>query len=209
MTEVRRSSRIANKKIIHQADVKAEHSSKVSKKAKTTVKKTLSVSKIETDLKETQKDDYEEIQVGDEIPDLTLENQEGEELSLRDLAQKNKIITIFVYPRASTPGCTRQACGFRDNFDDLKKYSLILGLSGDSITAQKHFKTKQNLPYDLLCDTEKKLITILGCKKKPSGIIRSYFIFVDGKLKLKRVKVSPEVSITESKKEILDLVKEL
>lgn len=148
------------------------------------------------------------LEIGDEIPDLTLLNQGNKEISLKDIAEKNKIIILFAYPRASTPGCTRQVCGFRDNFDDLKKHAVVLGISADSVNAQERFHNKQQLPYDLLSDPKRELIGLLGAKKTPtSGIIRSYWIFADGKLKFKKIKVSPEVSVSEAKEHIIELTK--
>lgn len=151
-----------------------------------------------------------ELDVGDEIPDITLQNQDGEDVSLRKVAQEHKIIIIFAYPKASTPGCTRQACGYRDNYDDLKEHAAVFGLSGDNAAAQKKFQTKQSLPFDLLCDPHRKLIGFLGAKKTAqSGTLRSHWVFFDGKLKFKRVKVSPEVSIQDGKKEVLELASSL
>lgn len=150
------------------------------------------------------------LEVGDEIPDLTLLNQDNKEVSLKDVTKKNKILILFAYPRASTPGCTRQVCGFRDNFDELKKHAVVMGVSADSVNAQEKFHTKQQLPYDLLSDPKRQLIGLLGAKKTPtSGIIRSYWIFVDGKLKFKKIKVSPEVSVSEAKERIVELTKSI
>ena len=150
------------------------------------------------------------LEVGDEIPDLTLLNQDNKEVSLKDITKKNKILILFAYPRASTPGCTRQVCGFRDNFDELKKHAVVMGVSADSVNAQEKFHTKQQLPYDLLSDPKRQLIGLLGAKKTPtSGIIRSYWIFVDGKLKFKKIKVSPEVSVSEAKERIVELTKSI
>lgn len=146
------------------------------------------------------------LDIGDEIPDLTLQNQNGKEISLREITKHNKIVVLFAYPKASTPGCTRQVCGFRDSYDDLKKNALVLGVSADTVNAQEKFHSKQNLPYDLLSDPKRQLIGLLGAKKTPnSGIIRSYWIFVDGKLKFKKVKVSPEISVNETKEHIIEL----
>ncbi|EJS43251.1 dot5p [Saccharomyces arboricola H-6] len=147
-----------------------------------------------------------ELEVGDPIPDLNLLNEENVPISLKEIAKENKIVLFFVYPRASTPGCTRQACGFRDNYEDLKKHAAVFGLSSDSVTSQKKFQTKQNLPYHLLSDPKREFIGLLGAKKTPlSGSVRSHFVFVDGELKFKRVKISPEVSVSDAKKEILEI----
>lgn len=151
-----------------------------------------------------------ELQIGDPVPDMSLLNQDGEQVSLKSIVRDNRIVVIFAYPKANTPGCTRQACGFRDNFDDLKKHAKVFGLSADTTSAQKKFQDKFQLPFPLLCDPKRELVGILGAKKSPkSGIVRSHFIFCDGKLASKRLKVSPEVSVTDSKLEVLSLVKEM
>ncbi|CAI4936197.1 CRE_HP_G0001780.mRNA.1.CDS.1 [Saccharomyces cerevisiae] len=150
--------------------------------------------------------DVNELEIGDPIPDLSLLNEDNDSISLKKITENNRVVVFFVYPRASTPGCTRQACGFRDNYQELKKYAAVFGLSADSVTSQKKFQSKQNLPYHLLSDPKREFIGLLGAKKTPlSGSIRSHFIFVDGKLKFKRVKISPEVSVNDAKKEVLEV----
>lgn len=147
-----------------------------------------------------------ELQVGDHIPDLTLLDEDENEINLPELAKKTKYLVVFAYPKASTPGCTRQACGFRDNFNVLKgKNTTIYGLSSDSPKAQKNFITKQHLQYSLLSDPHKEFIGPLGAKKSPSGIKRSHWIFVDGVLTIKKVGISPEDSFTGAKKDIEEL----
>ncbi|SCW03452.1 LAFE_0G10748g1_1 [Lachancea fermentati] len=151
-----------------------------------------------------------ELEEGDEIPDIVLKNQDGEDVSLRDVCSENDIVVIFSYPKASTPGCTRQACGFRDNYNVLKEHAAVFGLSADPIKSQMNFKTKQSLPYDLLSDPKRELIGVLGANKTAvSGVIRSHWIFLQGKLKFKRVKVSPEVSVNDAKEEVLELAESL
>ncbi|CAM9010225.1 unnamed protein product [Wickerhamomyces anomalus] len=198
MTQLRRSARVASKKPESETKIESLKTSKVTKPKKEVKKK---------DIKEVSATESKELEVGDEIPDITLLNQDEKSISLKDASSKNKIILIFAYPKASTPGCTRQACGFRNNFNDLKEKALILGLSADSPKAQKNFQSKQGLQYDLLSDPKKELIGVLGAKKSPSGIKRSHWIFKDGKLAIKRVQISPEVSIEDGKKEVIELSK--
>lgn len=201
MTELRRSTRVAAKK----PEVESLKTSKVTKPSTKNVTKNVVKAKKEEDVE--PKSESKELQVGDDIPDITLLNQDEESISLKSAASNNKVILIFAYPKASTPGCTRQACGFRNNFNGLKDKALILGLSADSPKAQKNFQTKQGLQYDLLSDPKKELIGVLGAKKSPSGIKRSHWIFKDGKLAVKRVQISPETSIEDGKKEVLELTK--
>lgn len=199
MTAPRRSARIASKRSLKDDETIEEPKLKKTKVTKTEVG---TIAKKETTT--------EQLEVGEEIPDMTLKDQDDKDVPLRQVVKDNKIVIIFVYPKASTPGCTRQACGFRDNYDDLKQYGKVYGLSADNVTRQKNFQTKQSLPYDLLSDPKRELIGMLGCKKTPqSGIIRSHFVFYEGKLKFKRVKISPEVSVADGKKEVLELAKNL
>jgi peroxiredoxin Q/BCP len=195
MVELRRSARVAKQDA---PKIESLEKSKVTKPKKATKTK-------ETKKKDEPKVISKELQIGDDIPDLTLLNQDEEELSLKALASENELVVIFAYPRASTPGCTRQACGYRDNFNSIKDKALVLGLSADSPKAQKNFKTKQGLQYDLLCDPKRELIGLLGAKKSPTGIKRSHWIFQKGKLVEKRIQISPEVSVKEGKSKVLEL----
>lgn len=218
MTELRRSARVAAGKReppkVEEDDIPIEPVAPLKKKPKVTPTVSKKLKKETKPIEDDTANDSDataesvELKVGDQIPDMILENQDGKKISLRKIAKENKVIIIFAYPKASTPGCTRQACGFRDNYDDLKAHAAVFGLSGDDVTAQKKFQTKQNLPYDLLSDPKRTLIGYLGAKKTPqSGTIRSHWVFVNGKLKFKRVKISPEVSVQDGKKEVLELAK--
>lgn len=210
--QLRRSLRL--KKQIPDQQVESIHKKVIKKNNVKTISKAKSTKKIDEEKLLDGKGNVSVVKspkllkIGDEIPDLTLLNQDNKEISLRDITEKNRILILFAYPRASTPGCTRQVCGFRDNFDELKKYAVVIGISADSVNAQEKFHIKQQLPYDLLSDPKRELIGLLGAKKTPtSGIIRSYWIFVDGTLKVKKIKVSPEVSISEAKEHIIELTK--
>lgn len=149
-----------------------------------------------------------ELEVGDSIPDLTLLDQDENEVNLVEVAKKSKYLIIFAYPKASTPGCTRQACGFQANYDFLKSSgATVFGLSADQPKAQKNFVIKQNLEYPLLSDPARKLVGVLGAKKAPSGIKRSHWIFVDGVLKVKKIQISPEASISTAKEDVEEFLK--
>ncbi|KAL4963182.1 thioredoxin peroxidase DOT5 [Aspergillus stella-maris] len=107
-----------------------------------------------------------------------LETNDGTKTTLKDLVEKSKAgVVLFTYPKASTPGCTKQACLFRDGYDKLTSTGLsIYGLSADSPKANTTFKTKQNLPYSLLCDTAATLVGAIGFKKVPRGTVRGVFV---------------------------------
>ena len=120
--------------------------------------------------------------VGDTAPAFTLNDQEGNPVSLSDF--KGKKVFIWFYPKASTPGCTVEGCTLRDNIDDFtQKDIVILGVSMDSVKRQKSFATKQQFPYRLLADTEGTLIKAFGAwgrkkfmGKEYDGILRSSFL---------------------------------
>ncbi|ODV61779.1 thioredoxin peroxidase DOT5 ASCRUDRAFT_33210, partial [Ascoidea rubescens DSM 1968] len=148
------------------------------------------------------------LKVGDKIPDIKLKNEKGEEVSLPEIASKNKILCIFAYPKALTSGCTKQACGFRDNYDSLREKASIFGISSDSPVTQQKFITKHELPFSLLSDPKKELIAPLGAKKALS-ISRSHWIFVNGKLKSSHIRIAPDISVSTAKAEIDKIFSEL
>jgi thioredoxin-dependent peroxiredoxin len=97
------------------------------------------------------------MQVNDLVEDFTLKNQDGEDVSLRQFASQP--VVLFFYPRADTPGCTIEACGFRDTFEKLQTAgAVVLGISRDTVKAQKKFQDKYSLPYTLLADPDMVLI---------------------------------------------------
>ncbi|KAI4099282.1 MAG: hypothetical protein LQ339_006074 [Xanthoria mediterranea] len=107
-----------------------------------------------------------------------VETHDGETTNLKKLLDESKSgVVLFTYPKASTPGCTTQACLFRDEFSLLTAtgYS-IFGLSSDSPKSNTTFKTKQKLPYTLLCDPSATLIAAIGMRKAPKGTVRGIFV---------------------------------
>ncbi|KIW91206.1 uncharacterized protein Z519_08102 [Cladophialophora bantiana CBS 173.52] len=113
--------------------------------------------------------------IGDKI-DLdgfggTVQTHDGTDVTLKELIEKSGAgVVIFTYPKASTPGCTNQACLFRDNYTPITGASLaVYGLSTDSPKANTTFATKQKLPYQLLCDPNATLTSAIGMKKPGAG----------------------------------------
>ncbi|KAK4162630.1 peroxiredoxin DOT5 [Cladorrhinum sp. PSN259] len=108
-----------------------------------------------------------------------VETNDGKKTTLKALVEESKAgVVIFTYPKANTGGCTTQVCAFRDNYASLSTESglAIYGLSTDSTTANTNFKTKQSLPYPLLCDPAATLIGAIGFKKSPKGTTRGVFV---------------------------------
>ncbi len=137
--------------------------------------------------------------INQKAPDFTLPDENGETVSLSSF--KGKPIVLFFYPRANTPGCTIEACGFRDQYGKLTRAGLtVLGISPDTSKAQKKFQDKFELPYTLLADADKvvaKLFDVLKEKnmygKKVMGIERTtFFIAPDGTVAQVWRKVKPE-----------------
>jgi peroxiredoxin Q/BCP len=132
-------------------------------------------------------------------PDFTLPDENGKPIKLSSF--KGKPVVLFFYPRANTPGCTVEACGFRDHYGKLIHAGLtVLGISPDTAQAQKKFQEKFSLPYPLLADAEKKvaiLFDVLKEKnmygKKVMGIERTTFLIApDGTIAQVWRKVKPE-----------------
>ncbi|WP_395094088.1 thioredoxin-dependent thiol peroxidase [Vaginella massiliensis] len=122
------------------------------------------------------------LKVGDKVPDFKGVDQDGKTVSLQDY--KGKKLVVFFYPKASTPGCTAEACDLRDNESALKaKGYELLGVSADSVTRQKKFAEKYQLPFPLLADESHEIINIFGVwgpkkfmGKTYDGIHRTTFI---------------------------------
>ena len=130
------------------------------------------------------------VEEGKAAPIFTLKDSNGKDVALRDL-RGNDVIMYF-YPRDDTPGCTKEACGFRDLWNEIKKLdTVILGISPDSEESHKKFSAKYKLPFILLSDPNKKVMTKYGAYgekmmygKKTTGVIRStVWIGPDGKVR--------------------------
>ncbi|HVN04168.1 MAG TPA: thioredoxin-dependent thiol peroxidase [Bryobacteraceae bacterium] len=139
------------------------------------------------------------IQEGDAAPNIKLETDTGESFDLK--AMRGKKVVLFFYPKASTPGCTVEACEFRDTYKKFeKKGVVVLGISRDTPKAQTNFKEKQRLPFTLLCDVDHKAVQDYGVwkeknmyGKKVMGIERTTFV-IDEQGKIAKIfrKVKPE-----------------
>lgn len=122
------------------------------------------------------------LKVGDRVPDFSAKDEQGNTISLGDY--KGKKLIVFFYPKASTPGCTVEACNLRDNYKTLQDKGFeLLGVSADSEKKQASFKNKYEFPFPLLADEDKTVINIFGVwgpkkfmGKEYDGIHRTTFL---------------------------------
>ena len=130
------------------------------------------------------------VEEGKAAPAFTLKNAKGEKVALKDF--RGKDVIVYFYPKDDTPGCTKEACGFRDLWNDIRKRgAVVLGVSPDDEASHRKFASKYKLPFTLLCDPDRKVMTRYGAfgekmmyGKKTVGVIRStVWIGPDGKVK--------------------------
>lgn len=101
------------------------------------------------------------LKVGDEAPDSTLPDQEGRMVNLRGF--RGSPVVLYFYPKDDTPGCTKEACGFRDVFSEIRaKGGVVLGVSLDGVESHKKFAEKYHLPFTLLSDRKKEVSRAYG-----------------------------------------------
>jgi peroxiredoxin Q/BCP len=143
---------------------------------------------------------------GDVAPDFSAMASGGERISLADLKGKN--VVLYFYPKDDTPGCTKEACAFRDEFAEFKKRgAVVLGVSVDSMKSHDKFVKKYKLPFTLLADEDKKIVRTYGVWGQKSmfgikfmGIHRvTFLIGPDGRIK----KIWPSVKPAEHVEEVL------
>ena len=152
------------------------------------------------------------LEVGKKAPSFKLKNQGGKTISLSDL--KGKPVVLYFYPKDDTPGCTKEACNFRDEFPKFGKMKAeIIGVSTDSVESHKKFANKYKLPFNLLSDESKDVVEKYGVwkeknmyGKKYMGIERTTFI-IDPSGKIK--KIFPKVKVDNHNQEVMEALKEL
>jgi len=147
-----------------------------------------------------------ELREGDVAPEFKLKSTEGKEVSLKDF--RGKQVVLYFYPKDDTPGCTREACDFRDNLARVKaKGAVVFGVSHDSVESHERFQEKYDLPFTLLSDPDKKVTEAYGVYKKKSlygkefmGVERTTFVVdTDGRIK----KIFPRVKVDGHVEEVL------
>ncbi len=144
------------------------------------------------------------LEVGTKAPDFTLKNQEGQEVSLSQFAGKR--VVLYFYPRDNTPGCTRQACGFAQNYEGFTQRDVVvIGVSKDSVASHLKFAQKYELPFVLLSDPDLEAIQAYGVwqekklyGKVSMGVVRTtYIIDPQGVIEKVMPKVKPDTNAAE------------
>jgi len=152
------------------------------------------------------------LQEGQKAPEFELPNETGEVVRLADLRGRN--VVLYFYPKDNTPGCTKEACGFRDLQAEFEKHStVILGVSPDSVKSHQDFSQKYGLPFPLLSDPEKQVLQAYGVWKEKSmygrkymGVERTTFV-IDREGVIR--KIYPKVKVTQHPEAVLEFVKGL
>lgn len=130
----------------------------------------------------------EPLKVGDPAPTVTGITDSGDKLALADVYKQQPYTLVYFYPKADTPGCTKQGCSLRDGYEALtKKGVAVIGVSHDDVAAQKAFKEKYHLPFTLIADTDKTVINAFGVPTKAVPLMgefasRSAYLIKDGKI---------------------------
>ena len=144
------------------------------------------------------------LEVGTKAPDFTLLDKDGKTVSLADFTGKR--VVLYFYPRDNTPGCTRQACAFAQNFEDFRRQDIVvIGISKDSVASHLKFAQKYDLPFILLSDPELQAIQAYGVwqekklyGKVSMGVVRStYIIDPQGLIEKVMPKVKPDTNAAQ------------
>lgn len=150
------------------------------------------------------------IEEGKLAPSFSLADQDGKVHALKDYLGKK--VVLYFYPKDNTPGCTKEACSFRDEFAEFKKSNaVILGISADAVKSHKNFSEKFSLPFPLLSDESKKMIEAYGVWKEKSMYGKKYMgierttVIIDEKGKIK--KIFPKVKVEGHTEEVLEALK--
>lgn len=147
--------------------------------------------------------------IGETAPDFELLNQDGNPVRLSDY--RGRKVILFAFPRADTPGCTTQACGFRDNLPRIQTANaVVFGISNDPPEDLAKWKAKENFTYDMLSDPNHEVLEAWGAwgekvnyGKKYMGTIRSHWVIgEDGKIIDEQIKVSPADSVERALKAV-------
>jgi len=147
------------------------------------------------------------VKVGDEAPDFEGPTSDGSRLGLKNFAGKKNVVLYF-YPKDDTPGCTREACSFRDNLQSIREMGAeIVGVSLDSIQSHDRFAKKYGLPFPLISDKDKRIASAYGVLRD-IGVATNRVTFIIDK-NGKVAKIFPKVDVSKHTEEVVAVLKEL
>lgn len=148
------------------------------------------------------------LQIGDCVPEFTLKNQEGKIFNINSVLGKKPLI-IYFYPKDDTPGCTKEACMFRDSYEDFKALGAeVIGISSDSEKSHQRFTSKYTLPFILLADTQNKVRKLFNIKGSLFGFLparETYVVDKQGKI----IMVFNDINATQHKQRALKALLEI
>ena len=148
------------------------------------------------------------LEEGEKAPEFRLKDQDGREKTLQDLLEERDFLILYFYPRDDTPGCTKEACGFRDNISELRSLGAeVVGVSIDSPESHIRFIKKYSLPFTLLSDEDGQVARRFGAYSEEKGrcLRKTFIIGKDGRI----IKVFNKVKPEEHAGEIIDFLKSL
>jgi len=147
------------------------------------------------------------VKQGENAPSFEGLTADGSKLSLKEFIGTRNVVLYF-YPKDDTPGCTKEACSFRDNIKSLRELDAeIVGVSLDSVESHKKFREKYNLPFPLLSDKDKRIATAYGVLKERGTSASRVTFIIDKKGKI--AKIFPKVDVTVHSEEVAAVLKEL
>ncbi|GAA4107653.1 peroxiredoxin [Aquimarina addita] len=151
------------------------------------------------------------LEVGDVIPDFVIKKHDGTDFISKDYVGKQPFV-IYFYPKNFTPGCTKEACDFRDSYEDFKVQGVeVIGVSSDSVKSHERFKTKYRLPFIFLADTNNKVRKLFGVKSGLFGVLlgrETYVVDKKGVIQLKFNSINASSHLRKASKAISEMIKE-
>jgi len=145
------------------------------------------------------------LKVGDLAPDFEGPTSDGTQLGLKDFVGKKNVVLYF-YPKDDTPGCTKEACSFRDNMGTVRKMGAeVIGVSLDSVESHKKFVSKYKLPFPLISDKEKRIAEAYGVLRDTGTSTNRVTFIIDKAGKI--AKVFPKVDVTKHTEEVAEALK--
>lgn len=149
------------------------------------------------------------LKVGDKVPLFNLQDQNGKDFAVKDLIGK-KAMVIYFYPKDDTPGCTKEACSFRDEFEAFTDMNVeVIGISSDDVASHKKFAEKYRLPYTLLADVRKDVRKLFGVKNSVLGLIPGRVTYVIDKTGIIRLIFENQFGAEKHISESLAILKEI